>query len=201
MDFRKLSNADLVDFAQNVAGQAPNVNGTAIPAPLLASLAASTVTLQDSVQNAIISLTESLSRTEQKRAARQASIDLLAQTKTTMRANENPKEDFELLGFGALDNSRTPIMPQPPTELVAWGDSTNRNYLKFKGNNKSGSVVYVIEYLAGDTMPFTFLAQTKSRKYTHINVTPGQLYNYRVRAEAANGDVSAWSNTAVVYGS
>lgn len=199
MDFRKLSDADLVNFTENLSVQAPTVAGTVIPAALLTSVDSAKDSLSISTDASLNAISESQSVTETKNLNRNTLIAKLAQIKQTMRANQNPKSDFELLGFGALDFEPTPINAQAPSSLVATGDSTNRNYLRWKGNNKSGSVVYVIEFTAGDTQSFSYLANTKSQKFTHTNVTPGQVYQYRVKAQAAKTE-SAWSNTAVVYG-
>ncbi len=200
MDFRKESDSELVDFTQNLIVQASNMTGTVIPPALLTTLTAQVGALTNAIDDGLASFTSAQAATQTKLINRKAVIDTLAQIKQTMRANKNPKPDFELTGFGALDFDATPITANAPTDLVATGDSTRQNYLRFKGNNRSGSVIYVIEYLAGDTMEFTFLAAIKSQKFTHSDVTPGQVYNYRVRAEAATNN-SAWSNTAVVYGS
>lgn len=200
MDFRKLPDADLVDFAQNVVAKVPDMVGTAIPAPLVAAASTESGSLSDAIQASLAGFTTSTALTALKNQDRADLIDKLSQIKATLRANLNPDSDFELLGFGKLDREPSLINAQSPTNLVATGDSTNRNYLRWKGNNRSGSVNYIIEYTAGDTMQWTFLAATKSQKFTHDGVTPGQVYQYRVKAQSAKTE-SAYSNTAVVYGS
>jgi hypothetical protein len=52
----------------------------------------------------------------------------------------------------------------------------------------------------GDEGDWGFLTLTKKQRSTDTPVKPGQYYEYKVRAVAANGAVSPWSNSAVVYG-
>lgn len=51
----------------------------------------------------------------------------------------------------------------------------------------------------GDTAPYGIIATLKKQSYLNTPVTPGEYYNYKVRAVAAT-NYSAFSNVAVVYG-
>lgn len=62
-----------------------------------------------------------------------------------------------------------------------------------------GAVVYEMWRRQGDTADWKFLMVTKKQRLTDTPVTPGQYYEYKVRSVAANGTMSPWSNTAVVY--
>jgi len=96
---------------------------------------------------------------------------------------------------------RSIYTPVTPSDLAATGYSNGTNQLSYRGNNPSGTVTYAIEVKIGDTAPFVLLATTTTQKYKHEGVTPGQFYQYRVRAQASRNNVSDWSNEAVVYGS
>lgn len=199
MDFRKLSDASLVDFAQNITVKA-------FTDPASYGLQASQVSaldggddLDNAIQNALQARTDSLEKTELKNTSRQSLIDTLAQIKTQMRASDATADKFLDLGFDAYDLIASPIIPVAPTDLTATGDSTRQNYLKWQGNNKSGTVTYIIEVRSGDEGVWTFVDAVKAQRFTHQNVIPGQYYEYRVKAKSAKF-VSAHSNTAVVYG-
>lgn len=61
-------------------------------------------------------------------------------------------------------------------------------------------MIYELWRLNGDTVPYGIIATLKKQSYLDIRVTPGEYYNYKVRAVAAT-NVSPFSNVAVVYGS
>ena len=128
-------------------------------------------------------------------------VKLLSELKFAMRGVDATNDQYETIGFTPPDTTRTIVNPNTPTFLMATGFSNGRNELGWVGNNASGSVVYGIEVKIGDTADYVLLATTSTQKYTHENVTPGQFYQYRVRAQAARNVVSGWSNEAVVYGS
>jgi hypothetical protein len=91
-------------------------------------------------------------------------------------------------------------MPNAPTELVAKAVKKGLNTLEFSGNNAGGSVRYEIWRLNGDTAPFEVVATVEGETFDDTDATPGEYYNYKVRA--VDGDkTSEFSNTAVVYGS
>jgi hypothetical protein len=128
-------------------------------------------------------------------------IKLLSELKFAMRGVDATPDQYDALGFTPPDTTRTPVTPATPTNLGATGFSNGINSLTWIGNNPSGSVVYAIEVKIGDTAPYVLLATTTVQRYKHENVTPGQFYQYRVRAQAARNLNSDWSNEAVVYGS
>ena len=86
-----------------------------------------------------------------------------------------------------------------PTDLSAVGISKGVNRIQFRGNNPEGTI-YEIWRLHGDTAPFALHATSQLQIYEDSPVTPGQYYEYKVRATSANA-VSDFSNSAVVYGS
>ncbi len=74
------------------------------------------------------------------------------------------------------------------------------NDLKWTGHNANKSVIYVIFAKIGDTAPYVIVGTCTTQKFRHMGTTAGEFYQYRVRAQAARGLVSDWSNIAVVYG-
>lgn len=125
---------------------------------------------------------------------------ILQNLKDAMKGVNSPGVDYSEIGFDPPIEVPTPVIPSTPTELAATGFSNGTNRLTFVGNNVPGSVTYSIEAIIGDTAPYVLVGTTQAQKWTHEGVTPGEFYQYRVRAQAARGVVSEWSNTAVVYG-
>jgi hypothetical protein len=117
-----------------------------------------------------------------------------------MRGVDSPGNDYEALGFDAPDTTRSVVHPNRPTELSATGFSFGVNSLTWRGNNPSGSVTYVIECKIGDTAPYVIIGTCSAQRFRHTDVTPGQFYQYHVRAQAARNNVSDWSDEVVVYG-
>ena len=88
---------------------------------------------------------------------------------------------------------------QVPSDLAVEGFSNQENRGRFRGNNASGTVVYEVWRREGDEGPWGLRMAVKKQSFTDAGVTPGQYYEYRVRAVAAT-NMSGWSNSAVVYG-
>lgn len=83
--------------------------------------------------------------------------------------------------------------------MSAFGYSNGVNKIRFSGNNRNGRVNYEIWRRHGDTVGWSLHATTKRQRFTDTPVTPGQYYEYKVRAAAAT-NTSNFSNAAVVYG-
>jgi hypothetical protein len=135
-----------------------------------------------------------------------ALVKLLSELKFAMRGvdappDQAPPDQYDALGFTPPDTVRSIVTPQRPTDLSATGFSYGVNPLVWTGNNPSGSAVYAIEVKIGDTAPYVLLTTATAQKWKHEGVTPGQFYQYRVRAQAARNLVSDRSNETVVYGS
>lgn len=116
-----------------------------------------------------------------------------------LTAGNAPKEQFELAGFDFPDTTRSTYVAQTPSDLAVVGFSNGVNEGKFKGNNKSGSVTYQIFRRQGDDGDWMMVDSVPAPKFTDEGITPGQYYEYRVRAKASK-NTSQWSNSAVVYG-
>lgn len=131
----------------------------------------------------------------------QAAVLLIVQNiKDTMRGVNSPGDDYVALGYDMPVFVRGSIIPLTPTGLAAVGFSNGTNALNWVSHNVPGTVTFAIEAIIGDTAPYVLVGTTQQQKWLHVGVIPGEFYQYRVRAQAARGVVSAWSNTAVVYG-
>ena len=133
---------------------------------------------------------------------RTANVRWLRKSSETFRIislpTEGPEADYDRCQFN-FPKAKSTVIANDPTELTAVGTSNGVNTLTFKGNNKSGSVVYEIWRRQGDEGSWGIIGNTKKQTYADTPVTPGQYYEYKVRAVAAKS-TSNFSNSAVVYG-
>jgi hypothetical protein len=193
--------AVLVDIAKNAAkaiaagkvkGFTPEQN-----AAMSAALLAETEALLANDQQAVAALASyrALVVTAQKRALGIAKM--LTDYKYAMRSVGSGTDEYDAVGIDPPVEGRTRVKPKTPSKLAATGLSNGVNKLKFKGNNIPGRVSYLIEANAGDG--WVMVGSTRKQSFNHEPVVPGQRYEYRVRAEATLGQVSAWSNKAAVY--
>ena len=201
---RKLSRADLVLFATNAAtGIADGkVSGfsAAQNTAFSDALTDATALLSSADLSQVELHADALEATQIADDAEEVVQNLLADYKFAIRSVNSGAAEYDAIGFDPPDTTRSPVVPQSPTDLVATAVANGTNALKFNGNNKSGSVVYAIEVKIGDTAPFVLINTTSAQKFKHTGVTRGEYYEYRVRAQSARGLVSEWSNSALVYG-
>ena len=126
--------------------------------------------------------------------------DIMKQIRDMMKSKRAPKKEYDLCLFDYPSETRVgTYQAQTPTHLSGAGFSNGVNTLRFKGNNTYGLVVYEIWRREGDDGQWAQHSLTKKQTFTEQGVTPGQYYEYRVRAVAAK-TVSAFSNSAVIYG-
>ena len=147
----------------------------------------------------MVAETERKAAVSGRNATRLEIYDLLSQVRSALKTGKAPKEQYDLCGFDFPTPAVGAYIPQNPTELSVIGFSNGENHGKFVGNNKNGSVSYEIWRRQGDTGSWTYLRVIKKQAFIDMPVTPGQYYEYRVRAVASRA-VSNFSNTAVVYG-
>lgn len=203
MDFRRLTDNDLADFAVNVLALLGGTQLSAINTTVRTALSAAIGTLpdelSDQVRQASTAEAVRMAAVSTKNASREQIIAYMAQVKNALLAGLAPKEQYDLCGFDYREFPSGPYQPSDPTELSAFGYSNGVNEVKFRGNNKPGYVVYEIWRRHGDTAAWALHSTTSKQSFTDTPVTPGQYYEYKVRATAAKS-VSNFSNSAVVYG-
>jgi len=202
MNFRLLTENDLADFAANVAALLAGTELVSIDPAVRTDLAAAIGTLPTTLATqtaaSAVAEDERKASVSSKNDTRFQLIALMSQVRDALKAGLAPKKEYDLCGFDYRKEAAT-VIAADPKDLSAEGTSNGVNYLVWSGNNKNGTVVYEIWRIAGDTDPWALHATTKKQSYTDTPVTPGQVYNYKVRAVAAS-TVSNFSNTAVVYG-
>ncbi|MBK6723827.1 MAG: hypothetical protein IPO41_16620 [Acidobacteria bacterium] len=202
MEYRKLSDADLVDFSKNVETQllAHTVEGldNALADDLAATLTPLNTPYETTIESGVQTRALKQSTTAEKQALREDVLARLGKVRNYLVAAESPKTAYEICGF-TYPGDRTTIIANDPGDLVAVGTSNGVNQISFNGNNKPSAVTYEIWRMHGDTAPWGIIATTRRQAYTDTPVTPGQYYAYKVRAVAATNQ-SNFSNVAVVYG-
>lgn len=204
MNPNKLTRGDLIGWAANCATQVANgiVDGF---------LAAQNTAFSDALTDANAELAAAETTAIETLADYQGAVHvaqtkrddvvLIAQNiKDAMRGVNAPGEDYVTLGYDMPVFVRQSIIPLQPTELSAFGYSNGTNKLSWATANVPGTVTFAIEAIIGDTAEYVLVGTTQQQKWDHLGVTPGQFYQYHVRAQAARNVVSEWSNTAVVYG-
>ena len=123
---------------------------------------------------------------------------LTSRVRDALKAGVAPKRQYDLCGFD-YPASRSTYEAQDPTDLSAFGYSNGVNTIRLRGNNKAGQVTFEIWRHHGDTAGWALHATTRKQSFTDTGISPGQYYEYRVRAVTAKS-ISNFSNSAVVYG-
>jgi hypothetical protein len=126
-------------------------------------------------------------------------IDLLVDVKFSMRGVRAADDKYLALGFPAPAPAGREVELHAPTGLSVSGTSNGVNTLKFTGNNTPGRVTYIIEARTSRTVPFWIVGMSTKQTWEHIDVVPGQFYQYRVCALASRRRFSDYSNEAEVY--
>lgn len=202
MNYRRLTDNDLADFAGNVAAllagtQLTSIN-TAVRTQMATAIGTLPADLGTQTAAAGVAEAERMAAVSLKNATREQLLAYMAQVKNLLLAGLAPKSQYDLCGFDFRAEPAKVYEPQVPTGLSAFGYSNGVNALKFAGNNDRNSVVYEIWRRHGDTAQWAPYATTKKQSFKDAPVTPGQYYEYKVRAVAAKS-VSNFSNPAVVY--
>jgi hypothetical protein len=108
-------------------------------------------------------------------------------------------EEYKAVGVQPPARRRRRVVPKTPTHLAVKGDSSGVNLLRFNGNNRSNRVTFQIAVRIGTSRKYEIVDTCTSQRYKHEDIDPGVPHIYRVRAKAANGSLSDWSNEAAVY--
>jgi hypothetical protein len=101
-------------------------------------------------------------------------------------------------GIPVRDTVRTVSSPVVPVDLVATGDASGFNSLKWKSGGNAGGVQYVVEGKAGSAPDFSLVDVTSATTFKHTGVTVGQQIQYRIKARRGAA-ISTPSNVATVY--
>jgi len=202
MDYRRLTDADLVDFSKNVktsldGGLVTGLDPT-IATDLARLLDPLNTQFETSIEDSVVKEAAKKTAFADKQTLRDDIKNLLARVRNNLVAADCPRRSYEACGFNYPKPPAT-ILAEAPTDLAAAGTSNGVTRLMFSGNNKVGTVVYEMWRRAGDDGEWAVLGVTKKQTYIDSPVTPGQFYEYKVRAVAAT-NTSHFSNSAVIYG-
>lgn len=203
MIYQNLTPEQKAQFAENVATLLGGTELSAIDAAVRTDLLTALGTLPASLMSAdadcLVQATQAKASTASRNIT-EGSMDLVIKNvRDFLVAGNAPQDQFDLCGFDAPATTRVTVIAQMPTNLSVFGYSNHTNKGQFTGNNRSGTVVYEVHRREGDEGPWGLRLQTRKQTFSDDNVTPGQYYEYKVRAVAAK-NVSDFSNTAVVYG-
>ena len=203
MDITKLNDSELADLATHLVTLLSGTELSAIESHLRADLVTAFGTLPASfaakISAAAAANDEKLAAYSSKDQEREEILFLVSRTQKALGAGAAPDDQYALARLNAPATRSKEYIAKTPSEMSAVGFSNGVNKGTFKGNNKSHSIVYEIWRREGDTGSWHSHLLTKKQSFKDEAITPGQYYEYRVRAVAAQ-NVSDWSNSAVVYG-
>ena len=201
-NYRQMTDLELADFAKNVKllleGTLLKAIDTNVRTELALNFGTLPATLATQAAAAVAAEAERKAAVSTKNATRTELVTLVSQVRAALRAGLASKDQYDLCGFD-FPSLPSPYDPADPSDLSATGTSNGVNTVRFAGNNKNGRVVYEVWRRQGDSGAWVLHATTKKQRFTDTGVTPGQYYEYKVRAAAARA-VSNFSNSGVVYG-
>ena len=204
MNFRTLKPAQQADLLRNLAIVLSGTEITAIHPSLRAKFVAAIGNLPDLLEAQDAEVMNALNERKAAVASRNDIRDkicgLLSQVRNYLDSGRAPAEQYAVAGFNVPNRTRTPFIPQDPTELWVTGFSNNVNVGRFVSNNPSGRANYEIWRRPAEGGAWQYHMNTRKRKFVDTPVRPGQHFEYRVRATSSRG-ASNYSNTAVIYGS
>ncbi|MFZ1699751.1 MAG: hypothetical protein WBO10_01405 [Pyrinomonadaceae bacterium] len=203
MNIDRLTDSELADMAANIVallgGASLEAIDPAVRTALIAAFGTLPADLATQTAEASNRVGEKLAAFSTKDSTRLQVLELTRQTRDALKAGRASKSEYDLCGFGFPAEPVKMYEAQDPSDLAVVGFSNGVNQGRFRGNNLPGRVVYEIWRRHGDEGPWGKHTLTKKQSFTDTGVTPGQYYEYRVRAIAAQ-TTSNFSNSAVVYG-
>jgi hypothetical protein len=117
------------------------------------------------------------------------------QFRDVLKANLVSRAVFELCGLDYPWEPRSPYTAQDPTNLSIANIFSDAVRGRFRGNNRNGSVSYVVHRRVGMDGPWLSWITTSKQSFRDEDVEPGQRYHYKVRA-VASSNTSNFSNEA-----
>lgn len=200
-DIKPLTLADLADNLINLLGGTelssidPNVR-----AALIAAIGNKPAEVRQHDSDAKIFMNKAQASISQRNDTAAGLGLVIGNTRDFLKAAKAPAGQFELAGFDYPFETRArAYVAKKPSQLAVVGFSNQVNQGKFKGNNRTGAVTYEIWRRVGKDGTWAILTTTRKKVFEDTGVSPGQYYQYKVRAVAAKNS-SAYSNTASVGG-
>lgn len=203
MNIAKLTDSELADLTANLVDLLTGTELSAIESHLRAELVAAFGTKPADFSSELVAQAvaddESQAATSTKDKSREELLFLTRRTLYALKAGGAPKSQFDLARFDYPAPRSKEYVAQTPTDVAAVGFSNGINTGRFNGNNRGSLVMYEVWRREGDDGGWKLHILTKTQSFKDEGVTPGQYYEYRVRARAAQ-NVSDYSNSTVVYG-
>ena len=203
MNITKLTDSELADLAANLVDLLTGTELTAIESHVRAELVTAFGTkpadFAGEISAAAIANDEKQAATSTKNKSREDLEFVTRRTLFALKAGGAPKKQFDLARFNYPAQRSAQYIAQTPSDMAAQGFSNGINTGRFNGNNKQGNVMYEVWRREGDEGPWAIHILTTTQSFKDEGVTPGQYYEYRVRARASQ-NVSGFSNSTVVYG-
>jgi hypothetical protein len=198
-----LKRPELAAFTRNAADAIAGGRLSQLPAEisewLAAALSADSAELASCVTEQVAIRAASLATTRRGRSIHRRTLKHLQELRASMILAGCATEEFKAVNLQPPVRRRRRVVPKAPTNLTVKGDSSGTNLLRFEGNNRPNRVTFQIAVRAGKSRKYQIIDTCTGQRYKHEDVTPGVPHIYRVRAKAANGSLSDWSNEAAVY--
>lgn|ERR1035437_8674363 len=203
MNFRKLNEDQLPDFAKNIkvvlSGPELDAIDSNLRSTLLAELGDLPEILAEQLAEAFVIESQRKAAVSAKNSTREALTERLVQIRNTLKAAAAPESQFVLCNFDYPFTPLSIFVPKDPSDLAVTGSLNGTNRGRFHGNNTSGRATYEIWRREGRDGEWRLHTTTKKQSFIDTPVSPGQFYAYRIRAVAARA-VSNFSNSAVIFG-
>lgn len=204
MRLDRLPPNELASFVQNLitllSGTELSMVDSNVRAALVAAFGSKPALLRTQTATAEVKKSEAKAAFVVRDATYGDMVTTSRQLQNQLRAVQADRSVWELCGLDYSDGSRSTYVAQTPTKISVEGFSNGVNKGRFTGNNRSGSINYEIFRRKGKDGDWMLHMTTSNPKFVDEEVTPGQYYEYKVRAKASK-NTSQWSNTAVVYSS
>ncbi len=203
MKYRRINSSNLAVLAEHVADLLAGTDLEAIDAgvraELLAALGTLPATLAQQTASAAVVESERRSIIGARNVSAAEICKVLSRVRDALKAGDAPDDQFALCGFDYGQPRIKAYIADDPTDLTAVGYSNGVNKIRYNGNNRYGLVMYEIWRRDSNTGVWRTHSLNTRQTFIDSPVVPGQFYQYRVRAVAAQ-TISHYSNTAVVYG-
>lgn len=203
LDITKLTDNELAELSANLLALLAGTELLAIDPHLRAELVAAYGTKPSDFAAEISAAAEAEDKRKaavsEKNKTRSELVFVGRRARSAMKAYAAPKSQYEIARIHFRKAQVSMYVASDPTDVTAIGFSNGINVVRFRGNNRTQSIIYEIwrrEGKDGQWRPHTI---TKRQKFKDEHVVPGRYYEYRVRAAAAKNK-SDFSNVAVVYG-
>lgn len=203
MNYRELSDNELAGFMRNLrdllSGGSLSAIDPTVRSALLAEIGSIPDDLTTQATDAMVAEDVRKAAVSTRNATKQRARELAGRVRHALLSGDAPQSHYDLCAFDHTEVRSATYNALDPGDLFAVGFSNGVNKLRFAGNNRRGMVTYEIWRREGTGGTWVFHTSTTKQSFVDTPVTPGQFYEYKVRAMAAKS-TSNYSNTAVVYG-